>query len=67
MKGAFIIGENWNFVILEKLAKDKYQYFISRTFNATNIHDLESIYKKLLFVKQEVLSQKKVDLTNNHK
>lgn len=55
IKGAFIIGENWNFVILDKLAKDKYQYFISRTFNATNINDLESIYKNLLFVKHEII------------
>ncbi|WP_083235046.1 hypothetical protein, partial [Candidatus Marithrix sp. Canyon 246] len=29
IKGAFIIGENWNFVILEKLDNEKYQYFIS--------------------------------------
>ncbi|MDM8560795.1 hypothetical protein [Candidatus Parabeggiatoa sp. HSG14] len=58
MKGAFIVGENWNFVILDKLAQDKYQYFISRTFNATNINDLEGIYKNLLFVKQELFKEK---------
>ncbi len=54
MKGAFIIGENWNFVILNKLAQDKYQYFISHTFNATNINDLKCIYKNLLFVKHNI-------------
>jgi len=32
MKGAYIIGERWNFVILEKLGKDKYSYFVSKTF-----------------------------------
>jgi hypothetical protein len=55
MKGAFIVGENWNFVILNKLAQDKYQYFISHTFNATNINDLKCIYKNLLFVKHNLL------------
>ena len=54
IRGAFIIGENWNFVILNKLAQDKYQYFVSHTFNATNINDLKCIYKSLLFVKQNI-------------
>ena len=55
MRGAYIIGENWNFVILEKLGKDKYQYFVSRTFNCTNIEDLKGIYKNLMFVKNEII------------
>jgi len=56
MKGAFIIGENWNFVILNKLDQNKYHYFISRTFNATQINDLKCIYKNLLFIKHHFLS-----------
>ena len=55
MKGAYIIGENWNFVILEKLGKDRYQYFVSRTFNCTNIEDLKGIYRNLMFVKKEII------------
>ncbi len=55
MKGAFIIGENWIFVILNRLAEHKYHYYLSRTFNASNINDLQSIYKNLLFVKHEIL------------
>jgi hypothetical protein len=55
MKGAYIIGENWNFVILKKLGKDKYQYFVSRTFNSTNIEDLKGIYRNLMFVKNEII------------
>jgi len=55
IKGAFIIGENWNFVILDKLDHDKYQYFVSHTFNATHINDLQQIYKNLLFVKHEII------------
>jgi hypothetical protein len=55
IKGAYIIGENWNFVILEKLDKDKYQYFISRTFNCTVLENLQDIFKNLLFVKNEII------------
>ncbi|MCK5876560.1 MAG: hypothetical protein KAG43_02905 [Candidatus Marithrix sp.] len=54
MTGAFVVGENWNFVILDKLGQNKYQYVISRTFNATNTDDLMSIYKNLLVVKRNI-------------
>jgi hypothetical protein len=57
IKGAFIIGENWNFVILDKQENDKYQYFVSHTLNATHINDLEQIYKNLLFVKHEIIER----------
>ena len=56
IRGAYIVGENWTFVILEKIGKDKYQYFVSRSFNCLNIEDLKSIYKNLLFVKSEIIS-----------
>jgi hypothetical protein len=42
-------------VILDKLERDKYQYFVSHTLNATNINDLQQIYKNLLFVKHEII------------
>ena len=57
MKGAYIVGENWNFVILEKLGERKYQYYVSSTFKATNIEDLKAIYKNLLFVKDEIVQK----------
>ena len=57
MRGAYIVGENWNFVILEKLGKDKYQYFVSRTFNCINIEDLKGIYRNLMFVKNEIVEK----------
>jgi len=55
MKGAFIIGATWNFVILEKLEKDNYHYFVSRDFNCTNIEDLKAIYKNLVYIKDEII------------
>jgi len=56
IKGAYIIGGNWHFAILEKLELHKYQYFISQNFDSTKIEDLKSIYKNLLFVKNEILT-----------
>jgi hypothetical protein len=56
IKGAYITGGNWYFVILEKLELHKYQYFISQNFDSTKIEDLKAIYKNLLFVKNEILA-----------
>ncbi len=56
IKGAYITGENWHFVILEKLERHKYQYFISQQFDSIKIEDLIAIYKNLLFVKHEILA-----------
>jgi hypothetical protein len=55
IKGAYIVGAIWNFVILEKLETDKYQYFVSPNFDCTKIEDLQLIYKNLLFVKAEII------------
>jgi len=55
IKGAYIVGAIWNFVILEKLGKDKYQYYISSNFDSTKIEDLKDIYKNLTFVKNEII------------
>ncbi len=55
MKGAYIVGAIWNFVILEKQDKNQYQYFVSENFDSTKINDLKAIYKNLLFVKTEII------------
>ena len=54
MRGAYIIGAIWNFVILEKLGEEKYQYFVSQNFDSTKLNDLKDIYKNLLFVKSKL-------------
>jgi hypothetical protein len=56
IKGAYITGGIWHFALLEKLEIHKYQYFISQNFDSTKIEDLKSIYKNLLFVKNEILT-----------
>ncbi len=55
IRGAFIIGKDWYFVILEKLGIDKYQYFLSEAFNSTKIEELKGIYRNLKFVKNEII------------
>jgi len=62
IKGAYVIGAIWNFVILEKLEKDKYQYFVSKDFLSTNIEDLKSIFRNLLFVKNEIIEMVQKDI-----
>ncbi|NJO17526.1 MAG: hypothetical protein HC877_17855 [Thioploca sp.] len=56
IKGAYIIGGHWHFVILEKLERHKYQYFLSQNFDSTKIEDLTAIYQNLLFVKNEIFT-----------
>jgi len=57
IKGAYIVGAIWNFVILEKLEKNRYQYFVSENFDSTKIEDLKAIYKNLLFIKDEIIKK----------
>ena len=62
IKGCYIKGTNWNFVILEKLGENRYQYFVSREFLSTNINDLKDIFKNLLFVKNEIFEMVKKEI-----
>ncbi len=55
IRGAYIVGAIWNFVILEKLGENKYQYFVSANFDSTKIEDLKDIYRNLVFVKNEII------------
>lgn len=65
MKGAYIVGAIWNFLILEKLDENKYQYFISINFDSTKIEDLKQIYKNLLFIKDEIFKMVTSNSTEN--
>jgi len=64
MRGAYIVGAIWNFVILEKLGKDKYQYFVSENFDSSKIEDLKGIYRNLVFVKEEIIERVKREPKN---
>jgi hypothetical protein len=57
IKGAFISGSIWNFVILRKRNSEKnysYVYSVSENFDASKFEDLKAIFKNLLFVKREI-------------
>ncbi|MCI5227533.1 MAG: hypothetical protein D3918_12950 [Candidatus Electrothrix sp. AX2] len=56
MKGAYIVGAIWNFVIVEKLAEHTYRFFVSVNFDSSKLEDLIGIYRNLLFVKEEITS-----------
>ncbi len=61
IKGAYIVGAIWHFVILERLEKHKYHYFVSQNFDSTKIEDLKDIYRNLLFVKHEIIEKIELD------
>ncbi len=51
IRGAFIVGRNWNFMILEKIAENSYQYFISKSLDSLDFDGLKQIYICLQAVK----------------
>ncbi len=51
IKGGFIIGQYWKFIILEKLENDNYEYFVSKGFDCLDFNDLKQIYINLQAVK----------------
>ena len=55
IKGAYIIGSIWTFVILQEIENNKYKYYISKKYDAIEIDDLKQIYQNLQNVKQELL------------
>ena len=53
MRGGYIIGRIWFFVILEKLAENKFEYVISKSFDSLDLEDLKQIYIILQAVKHK--------------
>ncbi len=51
MRGCYVIGRNWNFVIMEKDENNNYFAHISKQFDSLEIDDLKQIYKNLQIVK----------------
>lgn len=54
MKGAYVVGSLWFFVILQKIDINKYQYFVSKKYDGMRIDDLTIIYKNLLYIKNNI-------------
>ncbi len=53
LHGGYIIGQLWNFVILEKLGENKFEYFVSEAFDSLKLPDLKKIYVILQAVKHK--------------
>jgi len=53
MRGAYIIGQIWKFVVLEKIGENAFEYFVSDAFDSLKTHDLELIYKNLQTIKSK--------------
>jgi hypothetical protein len=51
LRGAYIIGQNWRFVIMEKYGNNDYMAYVSKQFDSLEIDDLKQIYKNLQIVK----------------
>ncbi len=51
MRGGYIIGRNWYFVILEKIGENVYEYFVSDQLDSLNLEHLTQIYICLQAVK----------------
>jgi hypothetical protein len=53
MRGGYIIGQYWNFVIVEKIGENQFEYFISKSFDSLDLDDLKQIYIILQAVKHK--------------
>ena len=54
IKGAYVVGSLWFFVILQKIDTNKYQYFVSKKYDGMRMDDLIIIYKNLLYIKNDI-------------
>jgi hypothetical protein len=53
MRGGYIIGRSWFFMIVEKIGENKFQYFLSKQFDSLELPDLKQIYVILQAVKHK--------------
>lgn len=51
MRGCYVIGQNWRFVIMEKDQNNNYFAHISKQFDSLELDSLKQIYKYLQIVK----------------
>jgi hypothetical protein len=53
LRGGYIIGQLWKFVILEKTGNNQFEYFVSKSFDSLDLEDLKQIYVILQAVKHK--------------
>ncbi|MEN0051283.1 MAG: hypothetical protein AAF806_29735 [Bacteroidota bacterium] len=57
IKGAYIVGQFWTFVILQKQPNDNFILHLAPSLDALKLDDLKQIYKHLKAVKTEILAK----------
>lgn len=57
MKGAYIVGQFWTFVLLEKQLNNSFILHLAPSLDALKLEDLQQIYKHLKAVKTEILAK----------
>ncbi|MEM8529093.1 MAG: hypothetical protein AAGG68_30960 [Bacteroidota bacterium] len=57
MKGAYIVGQFWTFVLLQKQLNDSFILHLVPSLDALKLDDLKQIYKHLKAVKAEILAK----------
>ncbi len=53
MRGGYIIGQYWKFVIVEKTSENQFEYVVSKAFDSLDLDDLKQIYVILQAVKHK--------------
>jgi hypothetical protein len=53
MRGGYIVGQLWKFVILEKTGENQFEYVVSKSFDSLDLPDLKQIYVILQAVKHK--------------
>jgi hypothetical protein len=53
LRGGYIIGQIWKFVLLEKVGENKFEYYVSEAFDCLKINELKQIYINLQAVKHK--------------
>ena len=55
IKGAYIVGSMWVFMIVEKTSSNSYNYYLSKKYDSMEIEDLTQIYQNLQNIKNELV------------
>lgn len=62
IKGAYIVGQFWTFVILERNMDGAYKFHIAPSLDSLKIEDLKHIYKNLQAAKAEIMQFANADV-----
>ncbi len=53
IKGAYVAGKFWHFIILEKDKNENYKYYVSKSYDCLDIEDLRKMYAYFQAIKHK--------------